>query len=71
MQAIVGETHGAANPQEVADLIFEAATTGTPRLRYVAGADARALIPAYRAQEFETYWDATLKRLGLDDWVAA
>lgn len=68
LHEIVRESHEAANPQEVADLVFEAATTDNPRLRYVAGADARALIPAYRNQEFEPYRDNMLTRLGLEDW---
>jgi NAD(P)-dependent dehydrogenase (short-subunit alcohol dehydrogenase family) len=59
-----------ADPQEVADLVFEAATTSTPMFRYVAGMDARALIPAYRRQEFEPFRDAMLSRLGLTDWAA-
>ncbi len=59
-----------ADPQEVADLVFEAATTTTPTFRYVAGADARALIPAYKRQEFEAFKDGMFSRLGLADWGA-
>jgi NAD(P)-dependent dehydrogenase (short-subunit alcohol dehydrogenase family) len=70
LQAIVEVSHASADPQEVADLVFEAATTTTPRFRYVAGADARALIPAYRNQEFEQFKNGTLSRLGLADWEA-
>ena len=55
-------------PNPVADLAFEAATTITPKFRYVAGVDARALIPAYKSQEFESFKDGTLSRLGLMDW---
>jgi NAD(P)-dependent dehydrogenase (short-subunit alcohol dehydrogenase family) len=57
-----------ADPQEVADLVFEAATTTTPKFRYVAGADARAFIPAYRSMEFEAFSSAMLARAGLTDW---
>jgi hypothetical protein len=32
------------------------------------GADARALIPAYKSQEFESFKDGTLSRLSLTDW---
>ena len=46
-------------PSPVADLVFEAATTITPKFRYVAGVDARALIPAYKSQEFESFKDAS------------
>ena len=70
LHEIVSGSHAEADPQEVADLVYEAATTKSPRLRYVAGADARALIPAYRRQEFEAYKDATLSRLALSDWEA-
>jgi NAD(P)-dependent dehydrogenase (short-subunit alcohol dehydrogenase family) len=60
-----------ADPQEVAEAVFEAATTtATPTLRYVAGADARALIPAFRRLEFEAFRDAMLARLNLSDWAA-
>jgi NAD(P)-dependent dehydrogenase (short-subunit alcohol dehydrogenase family) len=58
-----------ADPQEVADLIFEAATTGTT-FRYAAGADARAFIPAYKSMEFEAFREAVLSRAGLADWAA-
>jgi NAD(P)-dependent dehydrogenase (short-subunit alcohol dehydrogenase family) len=58
-----------ANPQEVADAIFEAATTATPKFRYVAGADARAFIPAYKSMEFEPFKDAMFSRVGLADWA--
>jgi hypothetical protein len=51
-------------------LVFEAATTITPKFRYVAGVEARALIPAYKSQEFESFKDGTLSRLGLMDWAA-
>jgi len=39
------------DPQEVADLIVEAATTATPRLRWLAGGDAQAIASALRASE--------------------
>ena len=56
------------DPQEVADLVFEAVTTKTPRLRYVAGNDARTLIPFYKSQEFEAFRDLMLAQLGLSGW---
>jgi NAD(P)-dependent dehydrogenase (short-subunit alcohol dehydrogenase family) len=58
------------DPQEVADLVFEAATTATPKFRYAAGADARAFIPAYKSMEFEVFREAILSRAGLTDWAA-
>ncbi|QYE36407.1 SDR family oxidoreductase [Polymorphobacter sp. PAMC 29334] len=59
-----------SDPQEVADLVFEAATTATPKFRYAAGADARAFIPAYKSMEFEAFSQALLTRGGLADWAA-
>jgi len=70
LQSMIQASHAGADPQEVADLVFEAATTTMPKFRYLAGADARALIPAYRSQEFELFRDAMLSRLGLTDWDA-
>jgi len=70
MQAIFAATAATANPQEVADLVFEATTTATPKFRYAAGAAARAVIPAYRSMEFEAFKDALLARAGLTDWTA-
>lgn len=59
-----------SDPQEVADLVFEAATTVAPKFRYAAGADARAFIPAYKSMEFEAFREALLTRAGLADWAA-
>ena len=58
------------DPQEVADLVFEAATTATPKFRYAAGVDARTFIPAYKSMEFEAFREAVLSRAGLADWAA-
>lgn len=71
MQAIFSATHTTADPREVADLVFEAATTAAPKFRYAAGTDARAVIPAYKSMEFEAFKDAMLARAGLADWAAA
>lgn len=69
VRATMGAASVGADPQEVADVVFEAATTPTPVLRYVAGSDARAFIPAYRGMEFEAFKDAMLARAGLSDWA--
>ena len=60
-----------ADPQDVAEAIFEAAMTNTPVLRYVVGADARAFIPAYKSMEFEAFSDAVLARAGIADWATS
>lgn len=70
MQAIFAATHTTADPQEVADRVFEAATTATPKFRCAAGADARAVIPACKSMEFEAFKDALLARAGRADWAA-
>lgn len=70
LQAILKASHASANPQEVADLVFEGTTTALPKFRYVAGADDRALIPAYQSQEFEQFRNGLLSLLGLADWEA-
>jgi len=71
MQAIFAATHTTADPQEVADVVYEAASTTAPKFRYAAGADARAVIPAYKSMEFEAFKDAMLARAGMADWAAA
>ncbi len=71
MQSFSRAAQGTADPQEVADLVFEAATASAPKFRYVAGADARRLIPAYKSQEFEGFRTAVLSGLGLADWAAS
>lgn len=42
---------GAASPESVAQVIFEAATDGADRLRYEAGADAQQLLAARRTTD--------------------
>lgn len=70
LHGLSGQTGAGADPREVADLIYEAATTTTPRLRWLAGNDARTFVPFYKGQEFEGFRDAILGRLGLGDWAA-
>jgi NAD(P)-dependent dehydrogenase (short-subunit alcohol dehydrogenase family) len=59
------------DPQEVADLVFEAVNAADPKLRILAGNDARMLVPLYRGMEFEAFAGTMLQRLGLTDVVAA
>jgi len=59
------------DPQEVADLILAAALAPDPKLRHLAGNDARMLVPLYRGMEFEGFAGAMLNQLGLADVVAA
>lgn len=53
-----------ADPHEVAELIYSAVHDPTPRLRYLAGEDAKLIATAYREMEFETYEE--LMRQALD-----
>ena len=55
--------------QEVADLVLAAATAEDPKLRYLAGDDARMLVPLYRSVAFEGFASTMLQRLGLADVV--
>jgi len=59
------------DPQEVADLVFEAVHAADPKLRYLAGDDARMLVPLFRGMEFEAFAGVMLQRLGLSDVIAA
>jgi len=57
------------DPQEVADLIVAAALSDDPKLRYLAGADARMLVPLYRSMDFEGFARTMLTQLGLADVI--
>ncbi len=56
-------------PQEVADIILAAAADPDPKLRHLAGDDARMLVPLYRSMDFEGFASVMLTRLGLTDLV--
>ncbi|HWD67499.1 MAG TPA: SDR family oxidoreductase [Caulobacteraceae bacterium] len=55
------------DPQVVADLIVQAATSENPKLRYLAGGDAQMLAPLYRSLDFEAFVSVMVDRLGLGD----
>jgi NAD(P)-dependent dehydrogenase (short-subunit alcohol dehydrogenase family) len=59
------------DPHEVADMVYEAATSADPKLRWLAGDDARMLVPLYRSMEFEGFAGVMLQRLGLTDVIRA
>ena len=56
-----------STPDQTADVIFGAATDGTTRLRYIAGADAEAMLAARTSMPFEAYSEALMAQLGLPD----
>jgi len=55
-----------ADPEEVAGIVYEAATTATPRLRWLAGQDAQTIAPAHAQMPFEEFEQAM--RQALDWW---
>jgi NAD(P)-dependent dehydrogenase (short-subunit alcohol dehydrogenase family) len=59
------------DPHEVADIVYEAAISDDPKLRWLAGDDARMLVPLYRSMEFEGFANVMLQRLGLTDVIRA
>ena len=52
-------------PSTVAEVVFAAATDGTPTLRYRAGADAEALLDARKAQDDATFLAAMKTQIGV------
>ena len=66
--AALGPMAEAASPPEsVAEVIYQAATDGTARLRYEAGDDARQLLAARRASDDETFLAGIKAQFGLSD----
>ena len=57
------------DPQEIADIVLALISDPDPKLRHLAGDDARMLVPLYRSMEFEGFAGVMLTRLGLDDVV--
>ncbi|MGH6993305.1 MAG: SDR family oxidoreductase [Caulobacteraceae bacterium] len=55
------------DPKEVAALVFQAATDPDPKLRMLAGDDARMLVPLRQSLGFEGFSAAMIGRLGLAD----
>jgi hypothetical protein len=51
-----------ATEQDVAEVIYAAATDGTPRLRYVATDDIKPLVKARRETSEEAYIDLMRSR---------
>lgn len=54
----------ASQPVEVAEVIFEAATDGTNRLRYTAGKDAEMFLTPRKQLSDEDYIEAVTKQFG-------
>src|SRR5262249_47023843 len=56
---------GASEPAVVAEVIYKAATDGTPQLRYTAGADAAQIIANRKAADDETFLNNMKAELAL------
>jgi NAD(P)-dependent dehydrogenase (short-subunit alcohol dehydrogenase family) len=57
-------TGGMQDPQEVADLVYDAVHDPTPRLRYLAGRDAEMIATAHKQMDFEQYEQAMRQSMG-------
>lgn len=67
--AVLGSPEMAATasaPSVVSEVIWTAATDGTPQLRYTAGADAAAFMAARSAQDDATFIGGIKAQFGLD-----
>jgi hypothetical protein len=56
---------GQSKPEAIAEVIFEAATDDSARVRYVAGADAIALLDRRASMTDEAYIKMTRDNFGL------
>ncbi len=56
-----------STPEQTADIIFGAATDGTPQLRYIAGTDAEEMLAARASVPFEQFSDGLLAQFGFKD----
>lgn len=65
MKGFEGFGANASEPEVVADVIYEAATDGTNRLRYTAGEDARELMANRKKLDDETFIGGIKAQLGL------
>jgi NAD(P)-dependent dehydrogenase (short-subunit alcohol dehydrogenase family) len=60
-------TRTANDPQEVADAIYEAATTEAPKLRWLCGADANLIATVRKQTDFEAFEKAMRQTLNWFD----
>lgn len=57
--------HDYSEPADTAKIIFDAVTDGTGRLRYLAGADAEAMVEQRAQVSDEVYRDAMIEQFGM------
>lgn len=60
-----GAGRSSSSPEMVAEVIYQAATDGTPQLRYIAGDDAKMVIETRGQISQDDYYALIRKRLGL------
>lgn len=63
------ESHSLLSAEEVANAIYQAATDGTSRLRYVVGKDAESIIAARREKPEQEFRDLIKSEFGLGKTV--
>ena len=66
-----GMLDNAADPQTVADKIYEAATDGTEQLRYLVGEDALQLAAARKQMDDVAFKNMMNQQMGLAEAVTA
>ena len=64
-QKVVGALFGGMDRLVVAEVIYLAATDGTPQLRYTAGEDARQLLASRTSADDETFIGDMKRQFGL------
>lgn len=64
-KAMQSPSTGGSAPELVAEVIWNAATDGTPTLRYAAGADAAQFIANRKLSDDETYMNGVKEQMGL------
>lgn len=66
MQAFQNRRGGHSQPDDIAKVIFGAATDGSEQVRYLAGADAEQMYAAHSTEPEAAYLAAMQERFGLD-----
>lgn len=57
---------GGSEPEQIAEVVYDAVTDGTDTLRYVAGGDAAQLLEARRVSDDSTFFAGMRAQFGLD-----
>jgi short-subunit dehydrogenase len=65
MTAFRSQASNFSTAEQIAEVIFEAATDGKPRLRYIAGPDAQQLLQAQAAMSEQEFHEMMKQNFGL------